>query len=293
MENHTYTAINPQEPWGKTATARPRGPETVKVERRSYDPVALAEKIEPLVAPGRLRWYHRFRVDRWYGGIATGDIVGCNLRCGFCWAWRFAWKTRGRLLLGPEEAVEAILGAARRKRRRIRQVRLSGGEPTIGFEHLLGVVEEATSRGLHFVLETNGILLGAKPSYARRLAEFHGAGIEVRVSVKGTSPEEFHTLTGAEPNAWYLQVKALENLVAEGLEPGEEVYPAVMLSFTRDPHKAFTVFKRLVAGIDSRLAEEAEPEYVILYPHVEELLRMRRLRPVKAYRPGEVPPELV
>ena len=34
------------------------------------------------------RRYRRFRADRWYGGIATADIVGCNLRCAMCWAWR-------------------------------------------------------------------------------------------------------------------------------------------------------------------------------------------------------------
>ncbi len=264
-----------------------------------YDPVLVGDKLEPLVAPrihGRLmRWFYRFRVDRWYGGIVTGDIVGCNLRCGFCWAYRYAWKARGRFLLGVEEAAERIRGLARRGRRgkRVRLARLSGGEPSIGIDYLVALAEALTSEGLGFVVETNGVLIGARHDYASKLAKLAGSGVEVRVSVKGTSPEEFHRLTLAKPEAWYLQVRALENLVEAGLEPGEEVYPAVMLSFSPSPEKAFTRFKRLVAAIDRGLAEALEPEYVILYPHVEELMRRRGLRPFKAYRPGEVPPELV
>ena len=267
------------------------------MERKGYDPLVLAKLIEPIVSPvekGRpLRWYNRFRVDRWYGGIITGDVAGCNLRCGFCWAWRFAWKTRGRFLLEPKEVVQRFTSLARRAKRKTRQVRLSGGEPTIGFHHLLEVISETTSRGLHFVLETNGILIGAYEKYAEKLASFHGSGIEVRVSIKGVNPAEFYKLTGANPSAWFLQLKALRLLVVEGLEPGEEVYPAVMLSFSPRPEKAFTEMKRVVASIDYRLAESLEPEYVILYPHVVELMKRRKLKPVIAYKPDQVPPELV
>lgn len=265
-----------------------------------YNPLQLADKIEPLVAPKKrgkqLRWYHRFRVDRWYGGIVTGDVVGCNLRCGFCWAWRFAWKTKGRLLLSAEEAASKLYRLAERRRkhgRRIKQVRLSGGEPTIGFGHLVELIEETTSRGLHFVVETNGILVGARREYADRLAEFHGAGIEVRVSIKGANPREFYELTRATPSAWSLQLKALENLVSAGLEPGEEVYPAVMLSFNPSPARALEELKKTLKRIDEKLAESIEPEYVILYPHVERLLEKRGLKPRTKYRPEEVPPELV
>ncbi len=259
-----------------------------------YDPIKLSEIVEKQVTMRRsgelLRRYYRFRRDRWYGGIVTGDVVGCNLRCGFCWAWRFTWTgyEQGRLL-SAEEAANKLLALA--KRARVKQARLSGGEPTIGFEHLVKVIERVTSYGLHFVLETNGILIGAREDYAKRLASFHGAGIEVRVSIKGTSPEEFWRLTRARPEAWWLQLRALESLVRYGLEPGEEVYPAVMLSFSDE--KGYKRIRKLLASIHPRLASSIDPEYVFLYRHVEELLRKTGLRPRIAYRPGEIPRELV
>lgn len=36
------------------------------------------------------RPYYRFRGGKWYKGIATSDVVGCNLRCKFCWSWRYS-----------------------------------------------------------------------------------------------------------------------------------------------------------------------------------------------------------
>ena len=51
----------------------------------AYDPVARHKVIENKVVKGELRKYYRFRTDRWYGGIATADCVGCGLICKFCW----------------------------------------------------------------------------------------------------------------------------------------------------------------------------------------------------------------
>ncbi len=264
------------------------------MKAKGYDPVALAKLVEARVAPWRggvrLRRYYRFRRDRWYGGVVTGDVVGCNLRCKFCWAWRFTWTGYDKgVLLTAGEAFERLAGMARRFR--VGQVRLSGGEPTIGWEHLVELAELVVGEGLSFIVETNGVMIGYDYRLAEKLASFHRAGIEVRVSLKGTSPEEFHTLTSARPEAWELQVEALRRLVELGLEPCEEVYAAVMLSFTDE--KGVKRVKRLLASIHPKLASCIDPEYVILYPHVERLLRMTGLRPRVAYRPGEVPPELV
>ncbi|MEM4889814.1 MAG: molybdenum cofactor biosynthesis protein MoaA, partial [Thermosphaera sp.] len=52
----------------------------------------IAEKQVTRLRNGVLeRRYYRFRGGRWYGGIATGDVVGCNLRCKFCWSWRYSF----------------------------------------------------------------------------------------------------------------------------------------------------------------------------------------------------------
>jgi uncharacterized Fe-S cluster-containing radical SAM superfamily protein len=259
-----------------------------------YDPLELAKKIEPIVAPRRgktqLRRYHRFRKDRWYGGIVTGDVVGCNLRCKFCWAYRFTWTNLDKgPLYDPEEVARKLVSMAYKYR--VPRARLSGGEPTIGSDHLIEVIDLVTDRGLIFVLETNGILIGANERLAKRLAEFHRRGIEVRVSIKGTSPEEFVMLTGAKPSGWGLQLKALKLLVDYGLEPGEEVYPAVMLSFTDE--KGVVRIKNVLKAIHPALASNIDPEYVILYPHVRKLLKMTGLKPRIAYTPDGLPSELI
>jgi len=51
-----------------------------------YDPIALAEFTKRIVERDGSRKYYRFRGGKWYGGIATADCVGCNLRCIFCWS---------------------------------------------------------------------------------------------------------------------------------------------------------------------------------------------------------------
>lgn len=64
-------------------------------------------------------------------------------------------------------------GWERFRKLRVEKLRLSGCEPTIGKEHLLSVLKYAdNSKYPLFILETNGILLGADRSYAKKLAKF-------------------------------------------------------------------------------------------------------------------------
>lgn len=254
-----------------------------------YDPILLTRIVEKEVVIGLKRKYFRFRRNRWYGGVATGDVIGCNLRCKFCWAWRFTWntKTKGKFLL-PYEAFSALKKKAGNK---VNQFRVSGGEPTIGFEHLLQLVEISINEGYHFIIETNGLVLGLDYLAAKRLGRFHGQGIEVRVSIKGASPEEFELLTGSSPKYWYLQLRALNHLIKSGLEIGSEVYPAVMLSFSTK--KSLLYLKEKLEEIDPELPKHIDPEYIILYPHVEYLLRIMNLKPRKAFRPDNIPRDLI
>ena len=256
--------------------------------RKGYDPLELSEKVRSFVVKlernVEKRRYYRFRGGRWYGGIATGDVVGCNMRCGFCWSWRAASHVmaRGRFY-GPEEVFKRLKAIA--ERRGYKLVRLSGGEPTLSRRHLLDLLDLFDETRFIFILETNGVLIGADKSYAEDLAKHDN--LIVRVSLKGTNPEEFHALTLAKPEAFELQLRALENLVEAGLEPGERVYAAVMLSFSTQ--EAYSALRGRLADIHPALAEEIDEEYVILYPHVVELMRRRGLKPLKAYRPDGVP----
>jgi len=252
----------------------------------TYDPLRYAEQLKRMVLRGLERKYYRVaRGGRWYGGIATADCVGCPLKCVFCWSNvpRDNPASVGRFYT-PEQVFKELDKVA--SRRGYRQLRVSGNEPTLGREHLLRLLElvEESKRYL-FILETNGILIGHDPSYARDLARF--SRVHVRVSLKGASPEEFSRLTGAHPEAFNLQLKALENLV----DAGVPCHPAVMLSFSSKD--SVEKLKARLRSIDPRLEEEFEEEYVFLYPHVAKRLREAGLQPRVAYSPNNIPEELI
>lgn len=258
-----------------------------------YDPFKLTDKVREFVTRIGLngveeRRYYRFRGGRWYGGIATGDVVGCNLRCGFCWSWR---EASHRMVEGsfykPEEVFRKLTSIA--DARGYKAVRLSGGEPTISRRHILKLLDLFENTNYTFILETNGILIGADKTYAEELAKYKN--LTVRVSIKGTTEEEFHMLTLADPVFFQYQLKALKNLLDAGLEPGKRIYPAVMLSFSSNEN--YEKLKKRLAEIHPILPREIDEEYVILYPHVVKLLESRRLKPKIAYKPEGIPASMV
>ena len=174
---------------------------------RMYNPIDLSKKTEGLVIIDDKRKYYRFRPARFYGGIATADIVGCNLRCKFCWSGNSVWNTKNTgKFYSPEDVAETLLDIAESKG--YHQVRVSGGEPTIGRKHLIKLLENI-NYDLEFILETNGILLGLDRTYVEALSKFNN--LHIRVCIKGMDSKEFTFLTGAESGYKY-QIKSLEYL---------------------------------------------------------------------------------
>jgi uncharacterized Fe-S cluster-containing radical SAM superfamily protein len=178
-------------------------------------------------------------------------------------------------LCSPGEVAENLLKIARKKG--FSQVRISGNEPTIAREHLLKVLELIPSH-IEFILETNGILIGHDKTYAEDLARFEN--LYVRVSLKGTNEEEFSALTGATPETFELQLKALENLSRTGVA----VHPAVMISFS-SPQNISNLRERL--GKIKRELEDIEVEELVLYGDVEDRLRKASIRYAAAHRPQD------
>jgi len=230
------------------------------------DPIARAENVLEIVGSGEKRKYYRFRPAPFYGGIATADCVGCCLKCLFCWSWHIITEPEkaGRLY-SPEEVVRSLLSIARKKE--FHQIRISGNEPTLHRSHLLKVLQ-LVPKDIHFILETNGILIGHDPSYAEDLSRF--PNLYVRVSLKGACREDFTRLTQAKPEGFDYPLKALEHLV----EGGVDCFPAVMANFSSQ--EEIKRLRQRLKGIRPDFGDFEEEE-LILYPFVEENLQKARL----------------
>ncbi len=231
-----------------------------------FNPLDLAKSVDKIVSSGEKRKYYRFRPAPYYGGISTADCVGCCLRCIFCWSWHIINQPEniGRFY-SPEEVAKNLISIARKKG--FNQIRISGNEPTINRAHLLKLIS-LIPKEFRFILETNGILIGNDPSYAKDLSQF--PNLYVRVSIKGASSEDFTRLTGASPEGFDLQLRALSTLTEEGID----CFPAVMANFSSQ--KDIENLRKKLKAIDSSFYDFEEEE-LILYPFVEENLKKASL----------------
>jgi uncharacterized Fe-S cluster-containing radical SAM superfamily protein len=228
-----------------------------------YDPIELSKKIETIVVQNNLKKYYRFRPTGFYGGIATADTVGCNLRCKFCWSSSSVWDAGST---GEFYSAEEVAGTLQRiaDTKGYHQLRISGGEPTIGRQHLIDVLGRINAKYL-FILETNGILLGYDKTYVEALSVF--GNLHVRVCLKGADPEEFSLFTGAEKGFEY-QMKALENLQENHMS-----FNIAVVSVCAEKKQRF--FQRLKEmDLGNVMVEEEE---IKLYPMVRKRLQQEHL----------------
>lgn len=188
-----------------------------------FDPILLARETEKVVVDGTKRKYNLFRVERFYGQIATARAVGCNLRCGFCWinSSRDQPLNYGEFL-SPEEVYTRLIDVSSNQYGRgilTSGLRISGAEPTLGRDHLLGLLEIIRKNNplKWFLLETNALLLGNDESYVRDLAEFKDF-LKVRPSIKAGTPEDFQRKTGAKAEFFDLPFQAIKYLIRHGIE---------------------------------------------------------------------------
>jgi uncharacterized Fe-S cluster-containing radical SAM superfamily protein len=248
-----------------------------------FDPIARAKEIERIVSENSKRKYYRVsRPGRWYGGIASADCCGCNLKCIFCWSDkpRENPDKYGKFCTA-EQVSERLVQCARDHNYRL--VRISGNEPTITKDHLLKVIRFIDKAKLLFILETNGTLLDE--DFVQELAKFRN--LHIRVSLKGTNPDELSMLTGAIPETFERIMDGLTLLKEYQIDCNL----AVMLSFSPDKHVA--LLKTRLNDIAPGILNEFEEEYVILYPHVVAKIKKAGLQLLKAYTPRGVPKKLI
>jgi len=179
-----------------------------------FDPLELAKETEKLCVRGSSRKYTNFYCTGVYGGISTGYLVGCCLRCVFCWvSLSRDFPDKYGEFYSPEEVFDRLVSNARKAR--VNRLRVSGGEPTLGKDHLLRLLELVDRTQFFFVLETNGILLGKDPEYVRALKKYRN--IYVRVCVKAGTAEGFEIRTGGRGEFYELPYIAVEALRREDI----------------------------------------------------------------------------
>ena len=222
-----------------------------------YDSIKLSKKIEDIVINGNMKKYYRFRPAGFYGGIATADTVGCNLRCKFCWSGNSVWNANNvGEFYTPEKVADILNNIANKKG--YHQIRISGGEPTIGKKHLITLLENINPNYL-YILETNGILLGKNKTYIEELSKFKN--LHIRICFKGCNSKEFSMLTGAK-NGFDYQFKALEYLKEKNLR-----FNIAIVSVKTDKKCFFD--KLIEMGLEKIMIEEEE---IKLYPLVRKRL---------------------
>ncbi len=237
-----------------------------------YDPIRLAEAVEKQVVSGNARKYYRFRASKYYGGIYTADAVGCNLRCLFCWSYKYVVNPSLGDFYSSDEVSKILIEGA--KRYGFSKVRVSGAEPAIGKDHLLEVISGVDSK-LLFILETNGTLI--TENFADELSDFRN--LHVRVSIKGTSPEEFSRLTLADPKGFWLQLEGIKNLVSAGVS----VHASAVVSFST--REGISGLLEKLGDISPSLIDSFEPELIVLYKGVRARLYLNKIFPKIALTP--------
>ncbi len=235
-----------------------------------FDPLERAQQVEDLVMHDGTRLYYRFRASQFYGGIATADAVGCSFLCAFCWNYdRNLHPDRYRIFYSPRDVVSKLLNVA--DSRALKLYRISGSEPILGersLQHLIRVIRTLLRfrPASQFILETNGLFLGAAPEF---ISQLRIPNLRVRVSLKGTNEKNFEKISGARKEYFYYPLTALCEMGKQGVS----AWPALMKSFFSE--KQISDFQQLLMA--NGVHHELELEALQPYPHVLKNLKKHKL----------------
>lgn len=257
--------------------------------RDGYDPFKFGESVRKLVTregpQGRERLYkpapssnpknlnRDFRFSNYYLGTSVADVLGCNLRCVFCWAIN-AYRDYSRIrdmgkFFSPVEVATGLINTA--KVFNCKYLRITEGEPTLDMDHLIHIMDNLKlSESPHtFILETNGLILGRDVESVKKLSQYANLGskkepkMHVRVSIKGATPQKFRLLTFADARFHRFQFDAIRNCLNEGIS----VHTAVMLDFI-DSMEEIQYLKSSLASIDRNLLYTLEFERLFLEDYI-------------------------
>ncbi len=236
------------------------------VSKKYYDALKETERVARLVLRDgglkrayRMIGHYKFYYDK-ESILAT--MSGCNMRCSYClWEDKYLWpRKRAKVgeFLSPEEAFKRVEKAS--GEHGYRRVRITGGEPTIGWKHTRRLARLLLDAGYEVVLETNGILPAYRDDIVDDIAGLDG--MQVRVSIKASTPRSFRLITGVESKYMHAPLETVKRLVRRGVDP-ERIRVAIMLSFD-DPRDVIRTVL-LLKEIDERIAENVEGEIMYFY----------------------------
>ena len=240
---------------------------------KGYDPIKLTEKMESIVVDGNMRKYAKLsRPLRFYGGTTSAVEVGCNLRCKFCFSDKpvFRPQSTGKFYT-PQQVF---------KRYGHKLISASASEGTLGRQHLFELLDLVEESEYVYILETNGMTLGDDKAFAEKLAPYKN--LHVRVSIKGTSQEEYHELTDAIPQSYELPFKGLKYLI----DAGVSCNACVMISFS--DAKGIKRVEEKLYGVHPGLLKSLEKEHITPFPKVAQRLAKNGLKPNSIAFKGKV-----
>ncbi len=132
----------------------------------------------------------------------------CNLECNYCFAASGPAQTHRSL-----DEVEAMLRGALTEAGGPTPLQLSGGEPTI-HPDILAIVRRARDLGYgHIEVNTNGILVANRPSFAQSLREAGATSLYLQFD--GTTDETYQATRGAP--LLDVKIRAIEAARGAGL----------------------------------------------------------------------------
>jgi uncharacterized Fe-S cluster-containing radical SAM superfamily protein len=241
-----------------------------------YDPLALAQTMEGIVVRGNQRKYVQLgRTLRFYGGTTSATEVGCNLRCKFCFSDKPVWKpTTTGLFYTPQQVFDGLAKNARKHGHST--ISASASEGTLGRQHLFDLLDLVEQSEFVYILETNGMTLGADPEFAQQLAKYRN--LHVRISIKGCDEDEFHTLTGAQRSAYKLPFQALQHLIKAGVSCNA----CVSVSFSSE--ESIKQINQRLLTVHPGILKSLELERIKLFPKVRKRLAHYGLYPNKPAR---------
>ena len=104
----------------------------------------------------------------------------------------------------------------------------------------------------------------------------------MRVSIKGTSPVEYHRLTGAKASSYALPFRALEHLITAGVSCNA----CVTVSFSTN--EGIARVRERLAAIRPGILTSLELEHITLFPKVAKRLREEGITPRAVRHRGRI-----